>query len=226
MKRLTSYQVELVDVLIESKALAFGSFTLKSGKVSPYFFNMGRAVSMGGYLAKISRCYAEKMLDTIGEDFSFIFGPAYKGIPLACSIAQTLSSAYGIDRRWGYDRKETKEYGDTRDKVLVGEVMDGDRIVMIDDVVTTGGTKVEAWEKISGLAKDVVSKGVFVAVDRQERDKDGNRPEDVLKRDGLELFSIITATQMFDHLLNREIEGKILVDEDIYQSFREYREKY
>jgi orotate phosphoribosyltransferase len=226
MKGLTSYQEELIRALIDSKALAFGSFKLKSGRVSPYFFNMGRAVSMGGYLNTISRCYSEKILDTVGEDFSFIFGPAYKGIPLACSIAQTLASKYGIDRRWGYDRKEAKEYGDARDKVLVGEVRDNDKMIMIDDVVTTGGTKAEAWSKISSLAEGIVSKGVFVAVDRQERDAEGNYPGEVLRKDGLDLHSIITASQMFDHLLNREIEGKVLVDDDIYQSFKEYRERY
>jgi len=225
MKSLTSYQQDLIKVLIDSKALAFGSFTLKSGRVSPYFFNMGRAVSRGDYLSIVSACYSEKILDTIGEDFTFIFGPAYKGIPLACSIAQDLSSR-GIVRRWGYDRKEVKDYGDSRDKVLVGEIMDGDKVIMIDDVVTTGGTKVEAWDKISGLANNISSMGVFVAVDREEKDREGNYPRDILGKDGLELHSIITATQMFENLLNKEIEGKVLVDDEIYQSFKEYMEKY
>lgn len=226
MKKLSPYQVKLIETLIDSKALAFGEFTLKSGRKSPYFCNMGIAISNGSYLNSVAECYCEKILDTIKEGFTFIFGPAYKGIPLASSISQMLYSNYGISKRWGYDRKEAKGYGDARDKVLVGDIHDEDEVIMIDDVITTGGTKVEAWKKIGTLAGGLRINGIFVAVDREEKDENGDYAKDALERNGLVLHSIITASEIFDYLHNREIKGRIVVDDDLYQMFKEYKKRY
>ena len=226
MKELSPYQTKLIDTLISSKALAFGEFTLKSGRKSPYFCNMGMAISSGQYLNIVAECYCEKILDTIGEEFTFIFGPAYKGIPLASSISQMLSSNYDINKRWGYDRKEAKDYGDSRDKVLVGDMRESDYVIMIDDVITTGETKVEAWNKIDSLVDSLIFKGIFVAVDREERDNNGKYAKDTLKESGLYLHSIITATEIFDYLHDRKIKGRIVVNDDLYQMFKEYKKRY
>jgi orotate phosphoribosyltransferase len=226
MNTLTGYQKELINTLVESKALTFGEFTLKSGRISPYFVNMGRAISNGIHLNRVALSYCEKLIDTFGEDYTFIFGPAYKGIPLASSIAQALWRNYDINVRWGYDRKEAKGYGDARDKVLVGDLRDGDTVVMVDDVLTTGDTKIEVWDKLTGLASDIACGGVLVAVDRQEVDRSGRRPAEELSAHGVELHSIVTITDVFDHLHETEIHGERVIGDALYDMFQEYNETY
>jgi orotate phosphoribosyltransferase len=226
MNTLNGYQKELIHTLVESKALTFGEFTLKSGRISPYFVNMGRAISNGIYLHKVARCYCEKLIDALGDDYSFVFGPAYKGIPLAAAIAQELWRDYDICVRWGYDRKEVKGYGDARDKVLVGDLRDEDKVVMVDDVLTTGDTKIDVWDKLTVLASDITCGGVLVAVDRQEVDKTGRRPAEELSSHGLELCSIATISDVFDHLHETEIHGERVIDDALYDMFQEYKEKY
>lgn len=226
MTQLTAYQKELINVLVESKALTFGQFTLKSGRTSPYFFNMGRAVSNGMYLSTVSKSYCAKLIDTIGNDFSFIYGPAYKGIPLACAMAHTLWKEYDIAVRWGYDRKEAKDYGDARDKVLVGELCDNDRVIMIDDVITTGDTKVDAWKKILTVNDSIAPAGIIVAVDRQETDSQGRVPQNVIGDAGLSLHSIVTATDIFEYLHEEKVSGKWIIDDDLYEKYKKYKEEY
>ncbi|MCC7568211.1 MAG: orotate phosphoribosyltransferase [Candidatus Methanofastidiosa archaeon] len=226
MHPLHGYQKDLVNVLVESRALAFGQFTLKSGRVSPYFFNMGQAVSNGMYLSTVTRCYCSKLVEHARDDFTFVFGPAYKGIPLACSIAFALWTNYDRACRWGYDRKEEKGYGDARDKVLVGDLRDGDRIIMVDDVITTGGTKIESWKKIRTLAEDLSCGGILVAVDREERDAAGMLPSEVLKDAGLDVTAILKVSDIFHYLHEHDINGTRIVDDELYQQFMAYREHY
>ncbi len=226
MKNLTSYQEDMIRVLVESRALSFGEFTLKSGRISPYFFNMGRAISNGMYLATVSRCYCEKLIDCVGNDFTFIFGPAYKGIPLACAIAHTLWREFEVAVRWGYDRKEEKTYGDTRDAALVGKLCSKDKVIMVDDVITTGDTKIESWKKLLALDSTLIPKGVLVAVDREEKDKNGKMPVKILKEAGLDFFSILKASVIFDYLHDVKIDGKIIVNDDLYERYQDYRRRY
>lgn len=226
MSQLSGYQKDLVKVLIESKALTFGSFTLKSGRESPYFFNMGQAISDGMYLSTVTKCYCCKLTAEAKDDFSFVFGPAYKGIPLACAITYALWKDFDTACRWGYDRKEEKGYGDSRDKVLVGDLRDNDSIVMVDDVITTGGTKIEVWNKIKGLRKGLECSGVLVAVDREETDSKGMLPRDVLGDAGLKFKSILTVSDIFDYLHKKEINGSLVIDDNIYNRYLSYKEQY
>jgi len=226
MNTLNGYQKELIHTLIESKALTFGEFTLKSGRISPYFVNMGRAISNGIHLHNVARSYCEKLIDVLGDDYSFVFGPAYKGIPLASAIAQALWRDYDICVRWGYDRKEAKGYGDARDAVLVGDLRDEDKVVMVDDVLTTGDTKIDVWDKLTGLAEGITCSSVLVSVDRQEVDKKGLRPADELSKKGLPLHSIVTISDVFDHLHEEEVQGERVIDDALYDMFQEYKEKY
>jgi orotate phosphoribosyltransferase len=226
MVQLTGYQQDLIKVLIESKALTFGSFTLKSGRVSPYFFNMGQAISNGMYLSIVTKCYCCKLIEEAKDDFTFVFGPAYKGIPLACSITYALWKDFDLACRWGYDRKEVKEYGDARDKVLVGDLRENDRIIMVDDVITTGGTKIEAWDKVRALRPGLTCSGILVAVDREETDASGKLPRDVLSEAGLNFNAILSVTDIFEHLHDTEINGSYAFDDDTYENYRAYKDRY
>ncbi|MHC1605057.1 MAG: orotate phosphoribosyltransferase [Candidatus Methanofastidiosia archaeon] len=226
MSDLKSYQKDLIGVLVDSNSLKFGDFVLKSGRISPYFINMGQAISSGKYLSIVARCYCEKLTDVFENDFSFVFGPAYKGVPLACSVAYVLWTEFGVEVRWGYDRKEAKEYGDKGDRTIVGDIRDGDAVVIIDDVVTTGDTKLESWQKMRHFNPTLVSRGIVVAVDREETDKEGKLPSESLLEAGLDFYSILTVSEIFDYLLEKRIDGRMVVDNDIFESYKKYKKKY
>lgn len=212
-------------MLVESKALEFGSFTLKSGRISPYFINMARALTTGEFAARTTAPYVEKILE-LKDDFDYIHGPAYKGIPLAALVSCHMYTHHHINKRWGYDRKEEKGYGDLTEKVLVGDLRDKDRVLIIDDVITTGGTKIENWEKLTSFKKDLSCKGIIVAVDRQEKEKNGELVSQFLEKKGFALFSIVQITEIFSYLRENPINGKIHVTEKIDKAFRDYFAEY
>lgn len=210
---------------MESKALEFGSFKLKSGRISPYFINMGRALNTGEFAARTSKAYVEEIHKTL-SDFDYLHGPAYKGIPLAALVSCYLYTVYSINKRWGYDRKEVKAYGDLTEKVIVGDLRDNDCVLMIDDVITTGGTKIENWKKLTSIKKDLTPKGILIAVDRQEKEKTGESVSQVLKKEGFNLFSILEITDVFQYLYETPVNGKRYVNDKTLQSFEEYFAEY
>lgn len=178
-----------LDVLIKGGALRFPSspdrpFTLKSGRPSPYFVNLG-ALTDGESLAKLKWAFASYIALLIEEgdipDFDYVFGPSYKGISLAALTCEGLNELYGMDKRYMYDRKEAKDYGDlSSDQVLVGAgyFKPGQRILVVDDTITTGITKVETIEKLRMLGDHEVV-GLVIAVDRQERLGDRDDVEEI-----------------------------------------------
>ena len=219
------YKEELIELLIESKALELGTFTLKSGRVSPYFINMGRALSNGEFATKTAKAYVKEIYMKL-QDIDYIHGPAYKGIPLAALASATLFRMHGINMRWGYDRKEEKGYGDLSEKAIVGDLRDGDRVLMVDDVITTGQTKVENWEKLTAARKNLTCKGILVAVDRQEKEESGESVSTYLQEKGFNLFSILKITEVFPYLQKNPVQGKIHADDKIMKSFEEYFAQY
>ena len=215
----------MIELLVESKALEFGSFTLKSGRVSPYFINMARALNTGEFATRTSKAYVKKIYLEIVDDFDYIHGPAYKGIPLAALISSYLYRTYGINKRWGYDRKEEKGYGDLAEKAIVGDLRDNDCVLMIDDVITTGKTKVENWEKLTSFRKNLKPKGILIAVDRQEKEE-GESVSEFLKGKGFTLFSIVTITEVFTYLHETPVNGQRYVDEKMKKAFDDYFSVY
>jgi len=211
---------------VESKALEFGSFTLKSGRISPYFINMGRALSTGEYAARTSRAYVEAINETLKGDFDYIHGPAYKGIPLAALVSCYLYNLFNINKRWGYDRKEEKAYGDLAEKSIVGDLRDNDCVLLIDDVITTGKTKIDNWKKLTALRKNLTCRGIFIAVDRQETEESGESVPQFLKREGFDLFTILKIKEIFSYLSENPVHGRIYVDEKIMNAFETYLLKY
>jgi orotate phosphoribosyltransferase len=218
--------------LLESGAIKFGEFRLKSGRVSPYFVNIAVAINTGRRASETADAYVAEIVDgAVGTDFDYIHGPAYKGIPLSVLIAEKLWSggrgqgARGIDLRWGYDRKEEKRYGDPSETRIVGDLRDGDSVLIVDDVVVTGKTKIDNWAKLTDY-RDLSPKGILVAVDRQEVDEAGNDTIEMLTDAGLTVYPILKITEIFDYLLNRSIGEVVYVDDRIQAAFDEYFEEH
>ncbi|OGI39609.1 MAG: orotate phosphoribosyltransferase, partial [Candidatus Muproteobacteria bacterium RBG_16_64_10] len=159
---MKDYQREFLDFAVECQALRFGEFTLKSGRVSPYFFNTG-LFNTGAKLARLGRFYARAIRDS-GVAFDMLFGPAYKGVPLACATAMALAESGDRDVPYAFNRKEAKKYGEGG--VVVGHPLTG-RVLIIDDVISAGTSVRESVEII--LAAGAVPAGVAIAIDRQER---------------------------------------------------------
>ncbi|MDO1529590.1 orotate phosphoribosyltransferase [Fulvimonas sp. R45] len=156
------YQRDFIDLTLEREVLRFGEFTLKSGRQSPYFFNMGR-IDSGAALARLGRAYAAAV-ERAGLAVDMLFGPAYKGIALAAATAIALAEAHGRDLPWAYNRKEAKDHGEGG--VLVGAPLKG-RVLIVDDVMTAGTAVRESLALIRAHGAEPA--GVLIALDRQER---------------------------------------------------------
>ena len=187
---------EALDFFIDEGVLTFGDFTLKSGRKSPYFFNTGSLCS-GRQLATMGRLYAG-MIETIGafDDATVILGSAYKGIPIAVSAAVVLNDGPRGELRSVSDRKEAKTHGDASS--FLGVIRQGDRAVIVDDVITTGGTKVEAIEKLRGAGCEPL--GFIIAFDRCEPvDESGRTAREVFQEEtGLQVHSILSVHDIID----------------------------
>lgn len=163
---MEQYKQEFIDFMVESNVLKFGDFTLKSGRKSPFFMNAGAYVT-GTQLRKLGEYYAKAIHDNFGLDFDVLFGPAYKGIPLSVATTMAISELYGKDIRYCSNRKEVKDHGDTG--ILLGSpIKDGDRVMIIEDV-TTSGKSIEETFPILKAQGSVEVKGLIVSLNRMER---------------------------------------------------------
>ena len=161
---MQNYQRDFLDFALDVGVLRFGQFTLKSGRVSPYFFNAG-LFNSGSSLARLGRFYAQTIVDA-GIEFDLLYGPAYKGIPLASVTAAALFDQHGIDIPYAFNRKEAKDHGEGGN--IVGHALEG-RILIIDDVITAGTAIRESMQVIQ--SQGATPAGVVIALDRQERGK-------------------------------------------------------
>jgi len=225
-RKESGIESRLLKTLIEKQVLKFGDFTLKSGRKSTYFFNTG-TLDDGKAMEEIGGAYAEKIAQIMGKrKIDAIYGPAYKGIPLAVCTAVSLYQRYGINLPVVYDRKEAKTHGDAKDKWMVGTLKEGYRLVLVDDVITTGETKHEAIDKLALAGNDIKVTDIIVLFNRQEKDLRGKDPLDGIKEKGIEVTCILNARETFEQLKGKEINGKKLVDEETYNRFRRHQEEY
>ncbi len=185
-------QREFLDLVLASGVLRLGEFTLKSGRKSPYFFNLG-LINSGALLRRLGQLYARALLDTELE-FDVLFGPAYKGIPLVSSVAMALSEL-GRDAPYAYNRKEAKDHGEGG--LLVGAPVQG-RVVIVDDVITAGTAVREALQLIRGAGATPI--GLLIALDRQERGQDKLSAVQELSAEGLKVISVITLADVERYL--------------------------
>lgn len=193
---MKAFKTEFLDLALELEVIQFGEFTLKSGRVSPYFFNAGQ-FSSGYSAAKIGRCYASAVAD-LDIEYDVLFGPAYKGITLVALAAAALAEHHDIDMPFAYNRKEAKAHGEGG--AVVGASLGGKRVLILDDVVTAGTAIKEVNSIISNAGGTPV--GVLVALDREEI---GNRARIPAKQQleeeiGISIFSIATLTELVEHL--------------------------
>ena len=225
---LAPYQRELIVEAMNAGALKFGEFTLKSGRTSPYFFNAGMLFSSGQRLAKVAACYAAAVVRA-GFEFDVVFGPAYKGIPLATAVGIALSLHHGVDVGIAYDRKEPKDHGEGG--LLVGADMVGKRILLVDDVITAG-TAIRAAVTMLGTIEGATVVGAVIALDRQEVRGGAELPAAGVERQSAvqsvvaDLGIQVTAVAKLDSLVEfLEKEGDDAM-RDALGSMRDYRDKY
>ncbi|MBU2229614.1 orotate phosphoribosyltransferase [Patescibacteria group bacterium] len=219
-----NYKKGFIEFLVKSNALKFGEFTLKSGRISPYFFSTGN-FNTGESIYKLGYYYAALIKEEV-IDFDVIFGPAYKGIPLAVATSLALAKDFGMDKGYLFDRKEIKDYGDK--SAFVGyEPESGQKVLLIDDVMTTGKTKEDAVNMVKESFKNVSFSGLVIAFNRQEQNKDGN---DALlefeKSYGIPVKAIVTVREVIDVLYNQEVDGQVYIDDRVKDKMEGYLSKY
>lgn len=222
---MESYKKEFIEFMVESDVLKFGEFTLKSGRKSPFFMNAGAYVT-GMQLGRLGEYYAKAIYDTYGLDFDVLFGPAYKGIPLAVAATMAINRLYGKDIRYCSNRKEVKDHGDTG--ILLGSrLKDGDRVVIIEDVTTSGKSIEETFPIIKAQA-DVEVKGLIVSLNRMEVGKGGEKRalEEIQELYGFAANAIVTMEEVVEHLYNNPYKGKIVIDDTLKAAIDAYYEQY
>ena len=211
---MKAYQREFIEFALEKEVLKFGEFTLKSGRKSPYFFNAG-LFNTGRDLARLGRFYAAALADS-GIEFDVLFGPAYKGIPIATTTAVALADHHDVDTPYCFNRKEAKSHGEGGN--LVGSELEG-RIMLVDDVITAGTAIRESMEIIQANGADLA--GVLVAIDRQEKGKGELSAIQEVERDfGCAIISIVSLTDLVTFLEEKGTDAAHL------ESVKAYRAQY
>ena len=222
---MEAYKQEFIEFMIDSQALKFGDFTLKSGRKSPFFMNAGSYVT-GTQLKRLGEYYAKAIHDRYGDDFDVLFGPAYKGIPLSVAAAMAYSQLYGRDVRYCSNRKEAKDHGDVG--ILLGSgLKDGDRVVIIEDVTTSGKSIEETYPIVMAQAK-VQVKGLMVSLNRMEKGPGGTLSalEEIQEKYGFEAHAIVTMKDVVECLYNRPYKRQVYIDDVRKNAIDEYYKIY
>lgn len=222
---MEAYKQEFIEFMVDSQVLKFGEFTLKSGRKSPFFMNAGAYVT-GMQLRKLGRYYAEAIHENFGDDFDVLFGPAYKGIPLSVAATIAYSELYGKDIRYCSNRKEVKDHGDVG--ILLGSSLkDGDRVVIIEDV-TTSGKSIEETFPILREQANVEIRGLMVSLNRMEKGLGGtvSALEEIKEKYGFEARAIVTMQEVIESLYNRPYNGQVYIDDTIKAAIDKYYETY
>lgn len=222
---MDNYKQEFIEFMVACRVLKFGDFTLKSGRKSPFFMNAGAYVT-GSQLMKLGEYYAKAIHEHYGDDFDVLFGPAYKGIPLSVATSIAYAQLFGKEIRYCSNRKEIKDHGDTG-ITLGSKLADGDRVVIIEDVTTSGKSIEETFPIIKAQA-DVKVIGLMVSLDRMEVGLGGSKKalDEIKDTYGFDANAIVTMQEVIDYLYNKEVEGQVLIDDAMKASIDEYYKKY
>ncbi len=211
---MQEYKKKFIELALSKNVLRFGEFTLKSGRVSPYFFNAGLFCT-GKDLAELGSYYAEALVES-KLDYDLLFGPAYKGIPIVAATAIALANKFGLEAPWVFNRKEAKDHGEGGN--LVGSELKG-RVVLIDDVITAGTAIRESMQIIE--KSDAKLQGVLIALDRQEKGKGELSAIGEVERDfNTKVVSIITMSDLISYLSDKPDQKNHL------EAMKKYRETY
>lgn len=222
---MEQYKSEFIEFMVDCEVLKFGDFTLKSGRKSPFFMNAGAYVT-GAQLEKLGEYYAKAIHDHYGTDFDVLFGPAYKGIPLSVATTIAFSKLYGKEIRYCSNRKEVKDHGDTG--ILLGsKLKDGDKVVIIEDVTTSGKSIQETFPILKEQA-DVEIIGLMVSLNRMERGLETDKSAlcEIQDKYGFPAKAIVSMADVVEHLYNRPCKGKVIIDDAMKASIDAYYEQY
>lgn len=222
---MEAYKKEFIEFMVESEVLKFGDFTLKSGRKSPFFMNAGAYVT-GSQLSRLGEYYAKAIHDHYGTDFDVLFGPAYKGIPLSVATTIAFSRLYGKEIRYCSNRKEVKDHGDTG--ILLGsKIKDGDRVVIIEDVTTSGKSIQETFPIIQAQG-DVTILGLMVSLNRMEKglETDKCALDEIREKYGFPANAIVSMADVVECLYNRPCQGRLIIDDRMKEAIDKYYEQY
>ena len=223
---MDAYKKEFIEFMVDCQVLKFGDFVTKSGRKTPFFVNTG-FYRTGAQLRKLGGYYAEAIKEKFGLDFDVLFGPAYKGIPISVVTAIAYSELYGKEIRYCSDRKEEKDHGADKGSFLGSKLKDGDRVVMIEDVTTSGKSMEETVPKVRSAA-DVEIVGLMVSLNRMEVGKGGEKSalDEIQEEYGFKANAIVSMADVVEYLYNKECNGKVVIDDTIKTAIDEYYKQY
>lgn len=209
-----------IKFMLESEVLRFGEFTTKSGRLSPYFINTG-LYKTGKQISTLGKYYASVVKEVVGDNFDAMFGPAYKGIPLAAACAYSLYSEYGYDKNYFFNRKEQKDHGEGGS--LIGyKPKDGDNIIIIEDVITAGTAVRETMPVLKSCA-DVNVKDMFISVNRMEVGNAGKTATDEIYEEfGIKVHSIVSVVDIYNYLKEQNTKESL----EMCEKMQSYMDKY
>lgn len=219
-----TYKEEFITFMVRSGVLTFGDFTTKSGRKTPYFINTGN-YKTGAQAAKLGDYYAACIQENLPREVDCLFGPAYKGIPLAVAAASSLYRNYDRDLPYCFNRKEAKDHGEGGS--MVGyKPQDGDKVVIVEDVVTAGTAVRETIELFTHVAK-VDLRALIVSVDRMERGTGNKTTLDELREEhGIAVYPIVTVREVISFLHNTQVDGKVYIDDEMKGRMEAYLAEY
>ena len=221
---MEDFKKEFIEFMVKSNVLTFGDFTTKSGRKTPFFINTGN-YNNGEQMEKLGEFYAKALNKELGDDFSGLYGPAYKGIPLCITTSVALNKLFNKNVNFTFNRKEAKTHGEGGN--LIGhKLQDGEKIVIVEDVITAGTAIRESLPVIEAAA-NVDIRAIVVSVDRMEKGTGDLSAIDQVQEDfGIKTFAIVTIDEVVDYLHNKEIDGKVIVDDHMKGMIADYRQKY
>jgi len=221
---MEQYKKEFIEFMVRSGVLTFGDFVTKSGRKTPFFINTGN-YRTGSQIKRLGEFYAAAINAALGSSFDCLYGPAYKGIPLAVTTAAALAAGYNHDVAFCFNRKEAKDHGEGG--VFIGhKLRDNDRVVIVEDVVTAGTSVRESLPLLARAAKTTVV-GLVVSVDRMEKGAGEKSALAEIRSDlGLNAFAIVTLDELVAHLHNRTIDKGVVLDDACLEKIKAYRALY
>jgi orotate phosphoribosyltransferase len=224
LRAMESYKRDFIEFMVRCDVLRFGDFTAKSGRKTPYFINAGR-YRTGSQLRLLAGYYARAIRDRLGDRFDVLFGPAYKGIPLAAATAMALHEAHAHDVGYCFNRKEQKDHGEGG-RLIGHELRDGDRVLIIEDV-TTAGSSIRETVPLLQSAAQIQLVGLVVSVDRMERGTgEKNALTELAETYAMQTFAIVTIEEIIAHLRAQKVDGKQVLDDETYRRVLTYREQH
>lgn len=225
---MEQYKKDFIDFMVKSNALKFGSFVLKSGRKSPFFMNAGAYVT-GSQLAQLGKFYAQAIHDNFGDDFDVLFGPAYKGIPLSVATCIAYNELYNKEIKYCADRKEEKDHGADKGGLLGYNLKDGDRVVIIEDVTTSGKSIEETYPKIKNQETSpggITIVGEIVSLNRMEKASGSNKSalDTITEKYGFPAKAIVTMNDVIEYLYKEDNSG--LITKEIKSELDKYYEEW